>query len=105
MLFQQVEKMREEILPFLKIGRKVKGYTVTPFRIGNEGFPSDESNRTTQAFSRSEDITNGVPQLIKNGKIEITWETGKNEQIICRNKTSAHGCCEIKRWQIFDDYG
>jgi exopolysaccharide biosynthesis protein len=28
-------------------------------------------------FSKAEDITNGVPQLIKNGKIDITWEQEK----------------------------
>ncbi|HSK73793.1 MAG TPA: hypothetical protein VK892_18995, partial [Pyrinomonadaceae bacterium] len=28
-------------------------------------------------FSKAEDITNGVPQLIKNGKIEITWQQEK----------------------------
>lgn len=72
-------KMREEILPLLKIGRKVKGYTVTPFTT-EAGFPNDESNRTNQAFSRSEDITNGVPQLIKNGKIEITWQEEKSSK-------------------------
>ena len=71
-------KMRDEIFPFLKIGRKVKQFTITSSAISVEGFPNDESNRTTRAFSRSEDITNGVPQLIKNGKIEITWEEEKS---------------------------
>ena len=28
-------------------------------------------------FANSEDIVSGVPQLIKNGKIEITWEQEK----------------------------
>ena len=28
-------------------------------------------------FFKTEDITNGVPQLIKDGKIEITWEQEK----------------------------
>jgi exopolysaccharide biosynthesis protein len=31
-------------------------------------------------FSRVEDITNGVPQLIKNGKIEITWQQEKSSK-------------------------
>jgi len=68
---------REKLLPFLKIGRKVKEYTITPFEVGNKGFPNNDTNRTMQAFSRSEDIVGGVPQLIKNGKIEITWEQEK----------------------------
>lgn len=70
-------EMREKLLPFLKIGRKVKSYTVIPFAVGNKGFPNDDTNRTSRAFSRSEDIVGGVPQLIRNGKIEITWEQEK----------------------------
>lgn len=31
-------------------------------------------------FSNVEDITNGVPQLIKNGKIEITWQEEKSSK-------------------------
>jgi exopolysaccharide biosynthesis protein len=31
-------------------------------------------------FSKAEDITNGVPQLIKNGKIEITWQQEKTSK-------------------------
>lgn len=73
-------KRREQILPYLKIGRKIKEFTITPFD-GSKGFPSEESNRTMQAFSRSEDIIGGVPQLIKNGKIEITWEQEKYSKI------------------------
>jgi exopolysaccharide biosynthesis protein len=69
-------KMREQILPFVKIGRKVKLNTGTRFEI-KDGFSNAESNKTTIRFSTVEDITNGVPQLIKNGKIEITWEQEK----------------------------
>ncbi len=72
-------KMREQILPFVKIGRKIKLNTGTRFEV-KEGFPNSESNRTTTAFSTAEDITNGVPQLIKNGKIEITWEQEKTSK-------------------------
>ncbi|HXH69922.1 MAG TPA: phosphodiester glycosidase family protein [Pyrinomonadaceae bacterium] len=69
-------KMREQILPFVKIGRKIKLNTGTRFEI-KDGFPNAESNKTTIRFSTVEDITNGVPQLIRNGKIEITWEQEK----------------------------
>ncbi|MCB1025455.1 MAG: phosphodiester glycosidase family protein [Acidobacteria bacterium] len=72
-------KKRAEILPFLKIGRKVKGYSGIR-NSAAKGFPNEESNRTSQAFSRAEDITNGIPQLIKNGKIEITWEKEKTSR-------------------------
>jgi exopolysaccharide biosynthesis protein len=73
-------KMRDEILPFLKVGRKIREFTVTPFEAGQENFSNDGSNRTAKAFSRAEDVTNGVPQLIKDGKIEITWEQEKSSK-------------------------
>lgn len=73
-------KWREQILPLLKIGGKIKLRTATTFE-AKEGFPNDESRRTSLAFLNSADITNGVPQLIKDGKIDITWQqekTGKS---------------------------
>jgi exopolysaccharide biosynthesis protein len=72
-------KMREEILPFVKIGRKLKLNTGMRFEIKN-GFPNIDNNRMTVAFSTAEDITNGVPQLIKDGEIEITWEQEKSSK-------------------------
>jgi hypothetical protein len=32
------------------------------------------------AFTENVDVTNGVPQLIKNSKIDITWEQEKGQQ-------------------------
>jgi hypothetical protein len=79
-------KMRDEILPLLKVGRKVKEFMVTPFEPSRSSFPDDESNRTMKAFSRSEDITNGAPQLIKDGKIDITWEQEKSSKSFVETK-------------------
>lgn len=89
-------KMRDEILPFLKVGRKIKEFTVTPFEASKEGFPNDESNRTTKAFSRSEDITNGVPQLVKDGKIEITWEQEKSSKAFVETRHPRTAVAKLK---------
>lgn len=88
-------KMRAEILSFLKIGRKVKSYTSVLHSVGNI-FPNDESNRTTRAFSRAEDITNGVPQLIKDSKIEITWEKEKAAKAFVENKHPRTAVAKLK---------
>jgi exopolysaccharide biosynthesis protein len=37
-------------------------------------------------FSKAEDITNGVPQLIKNGKIDIAWEQEKASRAFVFNR-------------------
>ncbi|CAN5750891.1 hypothetical protein BH20ACI4_BH20ACI4_17430 [soil metagenome] len=58
-------KMREELMNLLKIGTRVVHFV-------KQTSPTDSGAGTL--FKTAEDITNGVPQLIKNGKIEITWE-------------------------------
>lgn len=68
-------KMREEILPLVKIGRKIKLNSGV-----KNSLSAAENRRTTIAFSTAEDITNGVPLLIKNGKIDITWEQEKSSK-------------------------
>lgn len=69
-------KYAEQLRVLSKVGAKVKSYTYVEHRVGT-AFPNDDSRRTDSAFSGAEDITNGVPQLIRNGKIDITWEQEK----------------------------
>jgi len=65
-------KKREEILPHIKIGRKIFAPT------NNSAEELTESGEYKFKYhTRAEDIVGGVPQLIKNGKIEITWEQEK----------------------------
>lgn len=63
---------RTEILRAAKIGAKVEQllYLMDPedFQKGNYKF------QLQKPYFDSEDIVGGVPQLIKNGRIEITWE-------------------------------
>jgi len=53
---------------WIKIGMKVTGFTAVD---------TGEVTLNRSVPFGSEDITNGVPQLIKNGKIDITWEQEK----------------------------
>lgn len=89
-------KMREQILPYLKIGRKAKLFGITPFNIENKGFPNDDSRRTSDAFSRSEDIVGGVPQLIRHGKIEITWKQEKTTKAFVETKHPRTAVAKLK---------
>lgn len=61
-------KMRDQLLAIVKKGTKIKLY-------GAHSSPTDTI--PSAAFGQSEDIVSGVPQLIKNGKIEITWQEEK----------------------------
>ena len=59
---------RDELLRLVNVGTKIKG----SLRVGSD---ADFVART--AFNNAQDIVGGVPQLIKNGKIDITWEQEK----------------------------
>lgn len=61
-------KEKDKLLKLLKIGTKIKMWTTvsSPIYISPTGF-----------YGQAEDIVGGVPQLIKNGKLEITWEQEK----------------------------
>ncbi|MEO6051437.1 MAG: phosphodiester glycosidase family protein [Pyrinomonadaceae bacterium] len=72
-------KYAEELRALGKIGSKVNSFVYVAHRMG-KAFPNVESMRTDSAFSGAEDITNGVPQLIKNSKIDITWEQEKSSK-------------------------
>ncbi len=55
-----------EILKLIKTGRKIKLLTTANF--------PDLPGGGASIFAQAEDIIAGVPQLIKNGRIDITWE-------------------------------
>ena len=88
-------KMREQILPLVKIGRKIKLRTATRFE-AKASFPDDESRRTSLAFLNAEDIANGVPQLVKNGKIEITWEQEKSSKSFVETRHPRTAVAKLK---------
>ena len=65
-------KLREELIKYLKIGDKVSIVFPTSY------YPHKEPlNQSNSKLLYAEDVVGGVPQLIKNGKIEITWEEEK----------------------------
>lgn len=58
-------KMREELLELLQVGTKINHFV-------KQTSPTDSKSGTL--FGIVEDIVGGVPQLIKDGIIRITWE-------------------------------
>jgi hypothetical protein len=60
------------IVSKLKIGRKV--------RFGTDFYvdvPTADGKSSFKSYRPGEDVVAGVPQLIKNGKVDITWEQEK----------------------------
>lgn len=96
MVISATGSQAEKLLPIVELGRKIHMYTGTKFAMGNIGFPNDESNRTTRAFSRAEDITNGVPQLINNSKIDITWEQEKTTKSFVKTRHPRTAVAKLK---------
>ncbi len=68
-------KAREKLLGQIKIGETV-GVGTRLYPVKSRSI--DEAK--TSAPQKSEDVVGGVPQLIRNGKIEITWEQEKAGQ-------------------------
>jgi hypothetical protein len=67
-------KKLDELLRFAKVGTKA-AFQASSVDLG-EGFMTNPRNQLAP-FSRSEDIVGGVPELVRNGKIHITWEQEK----------------------------
>ena len=52
--------------------------------------------QTGTLFRTTEDIINGVPQLIKNGKIEITWEQEKSSKSFVETRHPRTAVAKLK---------
>lgn len=88
-------KSKDEMLKTVKIGTKVKLWTAVTHSV-NFGFPSSDSRRTSSAFSKAEDITNGVPQLIRDGRIAITWEQEKASKSFAETRHPRTAVAKLK---------
>jgi exopolysaccharide biosynthesis protein len=83
---------RNEILPFMKKNKKIRLYfSNIDFKGGN-----NFSYERFSSFIESEDVTNGVPQLIKEGKIEITWEQEKASKSFYETKHPRTAVAKLK---------
>jgi exopolysaccharide biosynthesis protein len=89
-------KARDGVLALARIGMKVKLYTGTPFGLENGSFPNKNSDRTTRAFAGAEDIVGGVPQLIRDGKIDITWEKEKSSKSFVETRHPRTAVAKLK---------
>jgi len=68
-------KRRKELLEQIKVGGELAtGVRFYPFKSG------EDNKSVTPSYRLIEDTVGGVPQLIKNGKIEITWEQEKTSK-------------------------
>ena len=64
-------KTREELKTIIKLGTRIIHFV-------KQSSPTDSTTGTL--FGIAEDIIGGVPQLIENGKIEITWKQEKQSK-------------------------
>lgn len=80
--------LREEALNFLRTGVKAKIILggSSPYRMYS----------APEFLFKSEDIIGGVPQLIKNGKIEITWEQEKSSKSFVETRHPRTAVAKLK---------
>jgi len=79
---------REAALKFLKIGTKAQ------IKIGSSS--ATEMYSSPAFLSQAEDIIGGVPQLIKNGKVEITWKEEKSSKAFVETKHPRTAVAKLK---------
>lgn len=86
-------KKRENLLGSAKIGKTAE------FQFSNvdfgEGLTSNPI-RGLAPFAASEDIIGGVPELIRNGKIEITWEQEKSSKSFVETRHPRTAVAKLK---------
>ena len=88
-------KMREEVLRHAKVGRKVSIQTLVLYGVSPR-FPRPETDGTSRAFDTAEDIVGGVPQLIRDGKIDITWEKEKSSKAFVETRHPRTAVAKLK---------
>jgi hypothetical protein len=71
-IFSASGKFREQ-LKYLKVGDRLSSKV-------NFRYVHEEPSSNSFKLRNAEDIVTGVPQLIKNGKIEITWQEEKSSK-------------------------
>lgn len=79
---------KEETLRCLKIGTKVRLIRASSSTVSHYRAPA--------FFAKAEDIVGGVPQLIKNGKIEITWEQEKSSKSFVETRHPRTAVAKLK---------
>lgn len=67
-------KVKDEILPHIKLGKKIEIKPPSIF----DGITFAPDRHDTILYA--DDIVGGIPQLIKKGKIDITWEREKTNK-------------------------
>lgn len=83
-------KARETLLGKVKVGDDIRtGTRLFPIKLDNE-------REYVKTSTNTEDIIGGVPQLIKNGKIEITWEQEKSSKSFVETRHPRTAVAKLK---------
>ncbi|MBS1796958.1 MAG: phosphodiester glycosidase family protein [Acidobacteria bacterium] len=83
-------KLRERLLKIVKLKEKVKLTRIINAKEPKAGFDVLEA----------EDITNGVAQLLRNGKIDVTWEQEKASKSFYETKHPRTALAKLKDGKI-----
>jgi exopolysaccharide biosynthesis protein len=81
---KEVADSSNEVISFARQYVKSKDFLLS---LGNYASRIESADNPADTFfSKAEDIVSGVPQLIKNGKIDITWEKEKSSKSFVETK-------------------
>lgn len=90
-------KKRAELLSFAKIGAKVNqmAFFLNPGEYENL-YTGLSKIQDVPQFLLAEDVVAGVPQLIKNGRVEITWEQEKSSKAFVETRHPRTAVAKLK---------
>ena len=86
-------KKREEILAVAKIGAKAS-YMFSHLSVG--GGLTDNPENLAPSILVTEDIVSGIPLLVLNGKIKITWEEEKTSKAFVETRHPRTAVAKLK---------
>jgi exopolysaccharide biosynthesis protein len=97
-------KAEELLIKSSRIGAKIRLSSIRPVSMlddENEQKKAEENLKRLsiaddETFKKIEDLTNGVPQLIKNGKIEITWQEEKTSKAFVETRHPRTAVAKLK---------
>lgn len=88
---------RDELLKYARLGLKVgqsEGYNMAWLK--EQGIEEIPSDRMMMTYLNSEDMVSGVPQLIRNGRIDITWQAEKSSKSFVETKHPRTAVAKLK---------
>jgi hypothetical protein len=91
-------KFAELLKPLARLGKRIRRFNYVGNKIGSQ-FASQRTEHSAVPFT-VEDITNGVSELVRDGKINLTWEKEKAAASFALNRHPRTAIAKLRDGRI-----